>query len=469
MKQIDLTNDSIVKTLFRLAIPIVFANFLQTAYQLTDTFWVGRLGTNEVAALSLSFPIIFFIISLGGGFAVSGTILVAQYTGKKDTQMVSNICFQTFVVIMVTSLILSVMAFFSVPYVVNSMTENPQIAGITISYLKISFIGLVFSYLYMMFQSLYRGVGDVKTPFYIVLLTVTMNFFLDPLFIMGFGSFQGHGVDGAAYATVLTQGISAFLGLFLLAKGKGGIKLDFKKVKIDLKEIKKILSIGLPASAEQSARSLAMLVLTFLVSAFGDVVLASYGIGVRVLSFIIIPSLGFSMSTSTLVGQYIGAGKEDMAKSAARMGLFIIFVAMSFAGLLFYLFAEKVIAIFVPGEITVIREGAIFVRIISLTFGFVGIQQVAAGAFRGGGNTLVAMVIAIVSLWVMRFPFAYIFSNHTSLEQQGIYYSFVFSNILGAVISLAVFYRGRWMKNVTDNVEKAEIKAIEAAITEEAN
>lgn len=464
-KNIDLLSETPIKSLFRLAIPIVFANFLQTAYQLTDTFWVGRLGTNEVAALSLSFPIIFFIISLGGGFAVSGTILVAQYTGKKNTNMVSSICFQTFVVIVLTSLILSVLAFFLVPFVVGSMTENPIIANITISYLKISFVGLVFSYLYMMFQSLYRGVGDVKTPFYIVLLTVVLNFILDPIFIMGYGVFPRLGVDGAAYATILTQGLSAVLGLYLLAKGKGGIKLDFRKAKIDNKEIKRIFSIGLPASAEQSARSLAMLILTFLVSAFGDIVLASYGIGVRVLSFIIIPSLGFSMATSTLVGQNIGANNEDRAKSVARLSLVIIFLAMTLAGSLFFLFAEEVIRIFVPNEQAVIVEGARFVRVIALTFGFVGVQQVAAGIFRGGGNTLYAMIIAIVSLWIIRFPFAYILSHHTKMDQLGIYYSFVLSNILGAVISIVVFYRGRWMKNITNTVEEVELKVIEATIT----
>lgn len=469
MKNIDLTNDndSVVKSLFRLAGPIVFANFLQTAYQLTDTFWVGRLGASEVAALSLCFPILFFVLSLGGGFGVSGTILVSQYAGKKNNEMVSKICFQTFVVIVVTSLILSLISYFGISYVINSMTHNHQIANLSISYLKISLVGMIFSYLYLMFQSLYRGVGDVKTPFYIVLFTVVLNFFLDPIFIMGYFGFPKLGVDGAAYATVLTQGLSAIWGLYLLAKGRGGIKLDFFNTKIDFKEIKRILSIGLPASAEQSARSLAMLILTFLVSSFGDIVLASYGIGVRVLSFILIPSLGFSMSTSTIVGQNIGAQKYDRARYIAKVALGIIFVALTLAGIIFFIFAEEVVRVFVPGEIQIIHEGARFVKIIALSFGFVGLQQVAAGAFRGGGNTLIAMVIAIVSLWVFRFPFAYIFSHHTQMARDGIYYSFVFSNIFGAVISMIVFFRGTWIKNLVNAEEEIEKKTIETSLEED--
>lgn len=467
MAKQDLTEGSVIRSLFRLSIPIVMANFLQTAYQLTDTFWVGRLGANEVAALSLSFPIIFLLISLGGGFTISGTILVSQYAGQKNRMMVSKVCFQTLLIIVAASLFLAGMAYWLTPYVIAAMTKDLVVKELTVSYLRISFAGLLFSYLYMMFQSLYRGVGEVKTPFYIVLVAVVLNFMADPVLIMGYGPFPAYGVDGAAYATVATQGIAAILGLYLLAKGKGGIKLDVKRPEIDFQQIRQILKLGLPSSVEQSARALGMMVMTFLVASFGNTALAAYGVGVRVLSFIIIPSLGFSMATSALVGQNIGALKYERTKQVTSRALWVIFAALSVAGALFYLFAEQTLQIFVPEEPAVIAEGALFIRIISLTFGFVGVQQVASGAFRGGGSTLISLLIAITSLWVIRFPIAYILSHHTGLEQAGVYWSFVFSNILGALIALFIIRRNKWIKNITDPESGTERKILEETITDE--
>ena len=464
----DLTKGSVVKSLFKLSIPIVMANFLHTAYQLTDTFWVGRLGSNEVAALSMAFPVIFLTISLGGGFAVSGTILVAQYAGQGKADRVSKICFQTLLVIICTSLILSVIGYWVIPYIIQPMTKSPEIARLGISYLRITFVGLVFSYFYMMFQSLYRGVGDVKTPFYIVLFSVLLNFLIDPLLINGYKSIPAFGVDGAAYATIFTQALSAFIGLYLLAKGKGGIKLNFKKPEIDFYEIRRIIELGLPASAEQSTRSLAMLVMTFLVSSFGDVVLASYGIGIRVLSFAIIPCLGFSMATSTLVGQNIGAGQKERAFEVVKLSISIIFVSMSFAGAMFFGFAKETLEFFVPTDANVIAEGTIIIKYIAVTFGFIGVQQVVAGALRGGGSTLLAMFIAIISLWVLRFPVAYFLSTHTDLGKEGIYLSFIISSVLTAIISLCVIYRKRWIKDLTRPIELKEKEVLEATITEKA-
>ncbi len=468
MKTSDLTQGSVIKSLFKLSIPIVMANFLQTAYQLTDTFWVGRLGTNAIASLSLSFPVIFLLISMGAGFAVSGTILVSQYTGQRNTRMVSKVCLHTLLIILTTSILLAGIAYYVIPYVISAMSPNQEIVRLTVSYLRISFIGLIFSYLYMMFQSLYRGVGDVKTPFYIVLITVLMNFALDPILIMGWGPIKAYGVDGAAYATVITQGIAAVIGLYLLAKGKGGIKIHFRQIQIDLSLIKKIINLGFPASAEQSSRAMAMMVMTFLIATFGDIALAAYGIGIRVLTFMIIPSLGFAMATSALVGQNIGAGQIERTKEITKTSLWVIFISLTIAGIAFFIFAKQTLQIFVPNEIEVINEGVVFIRIIALTFGLIGVQQVASGAMRGGGSPMISMMVAIVSLWVIRFPIAYILSKHTALGQVGIYWSFVVGNILGATIAIVIIKKNRWIKNLTeDPITDEERRVIEETITED--
>ena len=305
----NLTEGSILKSLIILSVPIILANILQATYQLTDTFWVGRLGTTAIAAVSISFPITFLFISLGSGLAIAGTILVAQYKGKKDKTAIDHITSQTMLMVILISIILATIGYILTPSLIGFMGAEQDVFSSAVPYMRISFIGMIFMFTYMVFQSLMRGVGDVKTPMYIVLGTVLLNLILDPLFIFGYGFIPAFGVAGAAVATIGTQGLAAIIGIFLLIKGKFQIQLHLNDLKPDWLLIKKMFRLGFPASIEQSTRALGMTVMTFLVTGFGALTLAAYGIGSRVLIFVIIPAMGLSMATSTLVGQNIGAGK----------------------------------------------------------------------------------------------------------------------------------------------------------------
>jgi len=168
------------------------------------------------------------------------------------------------------------------------MGAEPAVLAGAVSYLQISFIGVIFLFAYFVFQSLMRGVGDVKTPMYIVFGTVLLNLVLDPLFIFGFGPIPAYGVSGAAIATIGTQGIAAIIGIMMLFSGRYGIHLKRNHLKPDFAIIKKMFKLGYPASIEQSARALNFTVMTLLVASFGTLAVASYGIGFRILSFIII-------------------------------------------------------------------------------------------------------------------------------------------------------------------------------------
>jgi len=224
-KKNNLIEGSILKSLLILSIPIIFSNILQTAYQLTDTFWVGRLGTEAIAAVTISFPIIFLIISLGGGLAMAGTIFVAQFKGKNDKKAVNHITSQTLLMVVFISIVLATIGYILSPFFISLMGVEKSVFSGAVSYMKISFIGMIFMFTYMVFQSLMRGVGDVKTPMYIVLGTVLLNLILDPLFIFGYGFIPAYGVTGAAIATIGTQGLAAIIGIFLLLKGKHQIQV----------------------------------------------------------------------------------------------------------------------------------------------------------------------------------------------------------------------------------------------------
>ena len=442
----SLTTGSIPRALLRLAVPIVFANLLQTAYQLIDTFWVGRLGAAAVAAVSLSFPVIFFLISLGLGFAVAGTILVAQYQGAGNTRAVNAVSAQALVGVVLISLVLAVAGFVGAPYIVAFLGAADEVLPLASIYLQVSFVGLPFLFAYVIFQSLMRGVGDARTPLIIVTGTVVLNFILDPLFILGWGPMPALGVSGAALATVITQGLAAIVGLGMLFSGRYGISLRPANLWPDMALLWRLLKLGLPAAIEQSTRALGLMLMTILVAGFGTVTLAAYGIGVRMLSFVIIPALGLSQATSALVGQNIGAGEIGRAERTAWLSAAIALVSLSIFGLLGFIFARDIVTLFVPGSPGVIDKGTLFVQITAFTYGLIGAQQVITGAFRGSGNTLIAMAIALVSLWMLQFPLAWVLSNNTSLGEVGIWIAYPIQNIVTAAIAAIWFARGTWKR-----------------------
>ncbi len=434
----------ILRGLLALAGPIVLANVFQTLYQLIDTFWVGRLGVNAVAAVSLSFPVLFLLISLGSGLSVAGTILVAQHEGRGEVQQVNHVAAQTLMLTFFVSIGISLLGWFTAAPTMRLMGAAPDVLPDAVAYLKISYAGMIFLFAYFVFQSLMRGVSDVKTPALIVFGTVLLNFVLDPLFILGWGPVPGFGVAGAAMATLGTQGLAAVIGIGVLFSGRYGIRLTWRRFRPDWPLANRMLRLGFPASVEQSTRALGLSVMTFLVAAFGSVTVAAYGIGIRIISFVIIPALGLSMATSTMVGQNMGAGRIDRAERVSWISAALGFGALSLAGLGFYLFARPVSAAFIPGEPDAIAQSARFIRITALTFGLIGVQQVLNGAFRGSGNTLISMVLAIVSLWVLRFPLAYALSERTTLGADGIWWAFPISNVAAAAITLIWFWRGTW-------------------------
>ena len=208
----------------------------------------------------------------------------------------------------------------------------------------------MFLFIYFAFQSLMRGVGDVRTPMYIVLGTVLLNFAADPLFILGWGPFPAMGVAGAALATVLTQGLASVIGMGMLLSGRYGVSLGLRDLVPDFALIRRIVALGLPASVEQSTRALGMTVMTILAAGFGTAMVASYGIGIRILSFVIIPALGLQMATTTVVGQNVGAGKWDRVKRSATVAAWVGFGSMTAIGVVFFLAARPLTAAFVPDD-----------------------------------------------------------------------------------------------------------------------
>jgi len=458
----------ILRSLLTLAIPIVLANILQAGYQVIDAFWVGRLGGAAVAAVSVTFPVTFLMIALGAGLAIAGSTLIAQYVGAKNRDMVSHVAAQTLLMVVIISIILGAIGYAVTPALLHLMGVGPDVYPGALGFMRVSFIALIFNFTFFVFQAIMRGIGNATLPIYIVLGTVLLNFALDPIFIFGWGGIPAYGVMGAALATLGTQSIAAIIGIVILRLGKNGIYVRRRDFIPDFEYIKRAFFLGFPASIEQSARALGLTVMTFLITSFGTLTIAAYGVGSTVLQVIIIPAMGLSMAVSTLVGQNIGAGNVERAARIGRLGAQLSFGVLTGLGVVVFIFAPYFVGFFVPGDPAVIAAGAVFLRTMSLAWGFMGVQLALTGVLRASGNMVMTMVLTLVSQWVLQFPLAYVLSEHTPLGVWGLWWAFPISNVIIALITVGVYAKGDWKKKrLTGEEELLAGKVTEDILAEE--
>jgi len=231
-----------------------------------------------------------------------------------------------------------------------------------------------------------------------------------------------------------------------LSSGRYGISLKLRQLRPDPAFIIRAFNLGYPAAIEGSARGLGVTLMMFLITSFGTVTTAAYGVGGNVLQFVVIPAMGFSMATSTLVGQNIGAGNIQRAEAVARLAALITFSVLTGVGILSFAFANHVAAFFVPHDKAVIHDASVFIRTVSWSFGFIGVQFALMGVLRASGNMFAAMVISLVSQWVLQFPLAFVLAERAHLGPQGLWWAFPIANVITAVISAVWFSRGDWKK-----------------------
>jgi len=457
----------IFKALISLAFPIILANLFQAMYQLTDSFWVGRLGGAALAAVSICSPIIFLTVSLGIGFAVAGSTFVAQYFGAKNFKMVSHAAAQTIIMITFTSIVFSVLGFIFAPHILTLMGAKPDFFPMALSFLRISFIAIIANFSFFIFQSIMRGIGRPNIPVFIVVGTVLLNFILDPLFIFGFGPIPASGPAGAALATLMTQTIAAIIGFSILFGGKHGIRLKINDFIPDFKFIKRSFFIGLPSSVEQSARNLGMVFITSLVAGFGTTAVASFGAGANLTQIAMFFGIGLAVANGTLVGQNIGAKNISQAIKVSKISAVLSFFTLTFIGLLSFIFSKNFVSFFVPSDLAVINGGSQFVKITAIAFGFIGLQMSFGNVFLAAGKTTTSMLLTIFSQWGVLVPIAYFLSQHTPLGVNGLWLAFPIANFIAATMAFIIYRHGSWQKSRIIDDEKITGQVAEETIVEE--
>ena len=464
-----LTEGPIGPPLVLLAMPIVITNLLQTAYNLADTFWLGRYSTDALAAISFAFPLIFLLIALGLGIAVAGAIMIAQATGAEDTELAAYTASQTLSYALLASVGFGAIGYVAVGPLIELFGAEPQVVTLATAYMQIIAIGLPVMFGFFVFIALMRGYGDTVTPMIVMFGTVVLNIAIDPLFIFGFvdnplfamtatgpleeriysrWAFGGLGIEGAAIATVLSRGLAFAAGVWILASGKAGIEIQLRAMWPDPEFLRRLLRLGVPATIEETGTALSINAMLFIVGLFPTTVIAAYGIGIRIFAVVFLPAIGVARAVETITGQSLGAGVDGRADAAAAYAARWGFLILSGFAVVTFVFAEAAIGIFTTDP-AVIDVGRSFLYYVAPTFGFVGVARAYIGSFRGAGKTAIAAVLGIVILGVVRLPIAAV--GALTIGADGVWLAFTISNVLGAVFAMLWYRSGWWSPDVDVN------------------
>lgn len=446
----DLTKGPVWRVIVRFAVPLLIGNILQQLYNITDSIIVGQfLGKEALAAVSASFFIYYFIISLVIGIGSGVSVVVSQYFGARQYKKVQRAFSSFFIFMLVSGIMLSIIGIiFAEP--IFRLTNTPEeVIPEAVKYFKIYIGGTFLFVTFNSIVSILRGIGESNRPMIFILISTLLNVVLDILFIVGFG----WGIEGAARATVAAQGIAMCIALFYINDRHPLLSIKKQDLVFDAKLFKQGLKIGLPTSVQQCAISLGLIALLGIVNSFGTDTLTAYGAAGKIDTIITQAILTLSGALSAFCGQNMGAGKLDRVKAGVRFSMWVssFFSIIAFASIFF--FGEQMMMAFTHDP-TVIAIGKEYLLIVGGFFIIHGALNVLNGALRGAGDTLFTMITSLISLWIIRIPLAYWLSGE--LGKTGIWWAIGLSISIGMIATYIYYKAGHWKKRCLIKLEKIE-------------
>ena len=447
-KTTDFTTGSIPRHLITFSIPMFLGNLLQAMYNVVNSIWVGRfLGADALAAVSVGFPIIFTLISLIMGITLASTTLVAQYYGAKRQDMLAKTIGNSLSLITVFGLIVTIIGIVYNRDLLILVNAPPNILDMASDYLSVFFSGLLGMFWYNSSSAILRGLGDSRTPLKFLVYATLLNIVLDPFLIFGIGPIPPLGVRGAALAAVLSQGISALVTLRYLFVTSGLVTIDKNLWIPDKTLIRLIFKIGLPAGIQQTLVSLSALTVSSLVNRFGSTVVAGFGAAARIDHFAFMPAMSIGMAVSALVAQNLGARKDERVRESVRwsslLGCGITLVVSLFAilipNILLFPFTTD------PG---VLEAGSTYLRYMGFSYIPLALMFTLGGILRGAGDTFLAMLFTIISLWLIRVPLAAYLSSMPSFGVSGVWLALALSPYTGLILNYLYYRSGKWRKSI---------------------
>ncbi|MFC4402655.1 MATE family efflux transporter [Gracilibacillus xinjiangensis] len=436
LRQRDFTKGNIWLDLFYFSSPIMFANLLQVSYQFIDSLWVGNLlGADALGAVAVSGTVIFTVLSFIIGINNTTLTVLSQQKGKGNEKGVASYVNAFIVTLTTLAVVMGIVGFIFATPILNLLgTPEPMMNG-AITYLRINAVGILFLVGYNFISTVLRAVGDSKTPLKFVAIAVVLNIVLDPLLISLFQM----GIQGAAWATVLSQGFSFVYGVLYVMK-KQLVPLNWPR-KPKWHEVKLILKLGIPSGLQMAVISAGSAAIMSVVTSHGSAVVAGYSAAQRLDSLFLLPAHALSATVNSMAGQNIGIGKWGRVKKiAAYATIYNSVIMLIFAGLI-VLLAEFGVRLFIQQEAAV-SFGAKYLIIVAFFYPFLGINFVLNGIVRASGAMYQVLILNILSFWILRYPLSYLFSEW--LGEDGIAYGIGVSFMLSSMIAYLYYRFGKW-------------------------
>ena len=452
----DMTVGSPINTIVVFMIPMLIGNVAQQMYSTVDSIIVGRfVGDNALAAVGSTSSIFNLLLVMFIGISVGASIVVSQYFGARDRE---NISYSIGCCITLTAIATVLLMIFGtmVSRPLLEMLQTPDsIIDWSVTYLNIMLIGVGGMAYYNILCGIMRGLGDSVSPLKYLIFATFLNIVLDLLFVAVFKM----GVAGVAYATVISQCLSAILCIRKMFRMKDIFDFDIKHLKCTKERVNLIIKMGLPSGLTQMIFSLAMVIMQPLTNSHGELLIAANVIIMRVDGFAMMPNMSFGSAMTTFSGQNVGAGKYDRVLDGAKKGTMIAIATSVIITTLILMFGRNLVSIFTdtPELIDISMK---MLTILAVGYISMSITQSLSGVMRGAGDTLTPMWISIITTVIIRVPLAYIWTFATKTPQmpngdmEALFGSLLISWIAGAIITLIFYKRGNWKnKAINHNIK----------------
>ncbi len=394
----DMTQGSIWQHLVRFSVPMALGLLFQQLYNTVDTVVVGQfVGQHAQAAVGSTGSIINTVVGFCAGLATGASVVISQRYGAHDRQGLGKAVHTTIALTFIVSLIATLVGQAIIDPMLRFMQTPEEVMGESHTYLSIYFAGITGILFYNMGSGILKAVGDSRRPLLFLIFSALLNTALDLLFVLAFGM----GVDGVAYATILSQIVSALLILVTLTREERDYGLRWKELRIDRESLRNILKIGMPSSVQSAITAFSNVFVQSYINYFGSACMAGYGIYNKVDAFALIPVQAISMSSTTFVGQNWGAEQKKRAREGVRTATLMSLASTVILGLMVFVLARPLLFIFSPKE-EVVAFGERFIRIVTPFYITICFNQIYAGALRGIGDATMPTVIMLASFVVFR-------------------------------------------------------------------
>lgn len=405
--EVLMTEGSIWKHLVRFALPLAMGYLFQQLYTTVDSIVVGNIvGKAALAAVGTTTPITNTLIGFFTGLATGASVVIAKNFGAQNEEKVQKAVHTAILLVFIFSIFATAVGVFMVPYMLRFMSTPDDVFVEASVYLKVYFSGISSVMVYNMGAAILRAVGDSKRPLYYLICSSVINVIFDLIFVGGFKM----GVAGAAYATILSQVVSAGLVLTSLTLSKAMYRLQWKKLAISFPMLKEILYIGMPTALQQSLTSFSNVFVQSYINVFGTSVMAGWSAYLKLDQFVVIPMNSISMGITTFAGQNLGARSVGRFNKGTKAATVMAVAATASLVAILVVFAPQLIMLF-NREQEVVEYGSYLLRLLTPFYVFCAVNIVISGALCGAGETRFATAIKFFSFVIFRQIYLYFISR----------------------------------------------------------